>query len=102
MVGVTSPSLTMSAVSNTFRAYRSVHSEERAISLSLTLLLLLCQPRLARNLFSGQELSPTHASVRCRLRWRKHDRHIPEVVSIRIEPPFHVGFDRIMTKCEVF
>jgi hypothetical protein len=36
-----------------------VHSEERTISLSLKLLLLLFlllyQPRLARNLFSGQD-----------------------------------------------
>jgi hypothetical protein len=32
-----------------------VHSEERAISLSLKLLLLLRQPRFARNLFSGQD-----------------------------------------------
>src|ERR1700731_642960 len=31
-------------------------------------LLLLYQPRLARNLVSGQELSPTHASLRSQLR----------------------------------
>ena len=45
----------MSAVSSTFKAHRSVDSEERAISLSwkllLLLLLLLYQPRLARNQF---------------------------------------------------
>jgi len=41
-----------------------VHSEKSAISLSLKRLLVLCQPRLARNQYSGQELSPTHASLR--------------------------------------
>jgi hypothetical protein len=39
-------------------------SEKSAISLSLKLLLLLYQPRLARNQYSGQELGPTHASLR--------------------------------------
>src|SRR5690242_16381802 len=51
----------MSAVSSTFRAHFSEHSWKSAISLSL--LVCLCQPGLARNL-SGQELSPTHASLR--------------------------------------
>jgi hypothetical protein len=51
----------MSAVSSTFRAHFSEHSWTSAISLSL--LVYLFQPRLARNL-SGQELSPTHASLR--------------------------------------
>jgi len=51
----------MSAVSSTFRAHFSEHSWKSAISLSL--LVCLFQPRLARNL-SGQELSPTHASLR--------------------------------------
>src|SRR5271167_2959041 len=54
----------MSAVSSTFRAHDSMHSEKSAISLSLKLLLLLCQPRLARNQSSGLELGPTHASLR--------------------------------------
>ena len=48
-------SLTMSAVSSTFGAHCPVHSEECAISLSRKLLLLLYQPRLARNRFSGQK-----------------------------------------------
>src|ERR1035438_9079726 len=56
----------MSAVSRTFRAHFSMHSEKSAISLSLKLLLLLCQPRLARNQYSGPELGPTHASLRSR------------------------------------
>ncbi len=47
-----------------FRAHYSMHSEKSAISLSLKPLLLLYQPRLARNQVSGQELSPTHASLR--------------------------------------
>jgi len=34
----------------------------------LKLLLLLFQPRLSRNLFAGQELGPTHASLRSHLR----------------------------------
>ena len=38
-----------------------MHSEERAISLSLKLLLLLYQPRLARNRFrSGNSVRPIH------------------------------------------
>src|ERR1022692_3292872 len=53
-----SPSLTMSAVSSTFRAHDGMHSKKSAISLSLKLLLLLCQPRLARNQF------PVRNSVR--------------------------------------
>src|ERR1035437_7039570 len=52
------PSLTMSAVSSTFRAHDGMHSKKSAISLSLKLLLLLCQPRLARNQF------PVRNSVR--------------------------------------
>src|ERR1035438_3608432 len=56
----------MSAVSRTFRAHFSMHSEKSAISLSLELLLLLCQPRLARNQYSGLELGPSHASLRSR------------------------------------
>jgi len=51
-------------VSSSFRAHYSMHSEKSAISLSLKLLLLLCQPRLARNQYSGPELGPTHASLR--------------------------------------
>jgi hypothetical protein len=55
-------SLTMSAVSSGFRAHCSMHSEKSAISLSW--MVCLFQPtRLARNL-SGQELGPTHASLR--------------------------------------
>src|ERR1022692_1701343 len=57
-------SLTMSAVSSSFRAHFRMHSEKSAISLSLKLLRLLCQPRLARNQYSGLELGPTHASLR--------------------------------------
>src|SRR5271170_7240191 len=56
----------MSAVSRTFRAHCDMHSEKSAISLSLKRLLLLCQPRLARNQSSGLELGPTHASLRSR------------------------------------
>src|SRR5271170_1679430 len=56
----------MSAVSSSFRAHFSMHSYRSAISLSLELLLLLCQPRLARNQSSGRELGPTHASLRSR------------------------------------
>src|SRR6202166_1682095 len=59
-------SLTMSAVSSSFRAHFSMHSLKSAISLSLKLLLLLHQPRLARNPYSGLELGPTHASLRSR------------------------------------
>jgi hypothetical protein len=55
----------MSAVSSTFKAHQSVDSEECAFSLSLKVLLLLLlflyRPRLARDPFSGPELSPTHA-----------------------------------------
>jgi hypothetical protein len=54
----------MSAVSSSFRAHFGTHSEKSAISLSLKLLLLLYQPRLARNQYSGLELGPTHASLR--------------------------------------
>jgi hypothetical protein len=54
-------SLTMSAVSSTIRAHFSEHSEKSAISLSW--MVCFFQPRLASNL-SGQELSPTHASLR--------------------------------------
>jgi hypothetical protein len=43
-----------------------MHSEKSAISLSLRLLLLLYQPRLARNQSSRLELGPTHASLRSR------------------------------------
>src|ERR1035437_6813811 len=51
----------MSAVSSTFGAYCSVHSEERAISLSLKVLPLPYQPRLARNRFrSGNSVRPIH------------------------------------------
>jgi hypothetical protein len=51
----------MSAVSSTFGAHESVHSEERAISLSLGLLLLLYQPKLARNLFQVRNsVRPMH------------------------------------------
>src|ERR1700688_1152938 len=57
-------SLTMSAVSSSFRAHFSMHSLKSAISLSLKLLLLLHQPRLARNPYSGLELGPTQASLR--------------------------------------
>ena len=28
--------------------------------------------------------------------------HVPEVVSVCMDAPFHVGFDRIVTKCELF
>jgi hypothetical protein len=56
----------MSAVSSTFRAHCSMHSEKSAISLSLKRLLVLCQPRLARNQYSSLELGPTHASLRSR------------------------------------
>src|SRR6266576_7111938 len=51
----------MSAVSSTFRAHLSEHSEKSAISLSL--MVLPFPTRLACNL-SGRELSPTHASLR--------------------------------------
>src|SRR6202521_2658692 len=54
----------MSAVSSSFRAHFRMHSQKSAISLSLKLLLLLYQPRLARNQYSGLELGPTHASLR--------------------------------------
>src|SRR6202166_4732997 len=54
----------MSAASSSFRAHSSVHSKKSAISLSLQLLRLLCQPKLARNQHSGLELGPTHASLR--------------------------------------
>ena len=51
----------MSAVSSTFWAHCPVHSEERAISLSLKLLLLLYQPRLARNRFQVRNsVRPMH------------------------------------------
>src|ERR1017187_6743534 len=54
----------MSAVSRTFRAHFSMHSEKSAISLSLKLLLLLCQPRLARNQFrSGTQSDPSISSI---------------------------------------
>src|ERR1700733_10860900 len=56
----------MSAVSSSFRAHFGMHSWKSAISLSLKLLLLLCQPRLARNQYSGLKLGPTHASLRSR------------------------------------
>ena len=65
-------SLTLNPVSNNvggcqalFGAHQSVHSEERAISLSLKLLLLRYQPRLARNQGSGQETrsDPSISSV---------------------------------------
>jgi hypothetical protein len=36
---------TMSAVTSSFRAHFSMHSSKSTISLSLKLLLLLCQPR---------------------------------------------------------
>ena len=51
----------MSAVSSSFRAHCGMHSKKSAISLSL--MVCLFQPRLACNL-SGQELGPTHASLR--------------------------------------
>jgi hypothetical protein len=55
-------SLTMSAVSSTFRAQFSEHSEKSAISLSLTVCLF--QPRLARNPFrSGTQSDPCISSV---------------------------------------
>src|SRR5271156_2834556 len=51
----------MSALSNTLGAHQSVHSEERAISLSWKVLLLPYQPRLARNRFrSGNSVRPIH------------------------------------------
>ena len=54
-------SLTMSALSSSFRAHYCVHSEKSAISLSLKLLLLLRQPRLARNQHSGADsVRPMH------------------------------------------
>src|ERR1022692_4138599 len=49
---------TQSDSSSTFRAHDGMHSKKSAISLSLKLLLLLCQPRLARNQF------PVRNSVR--------------------------------------
>src|ERR1035441_4299706 len=51
----------MSAVSSTFGAHWSVHSEERAISLSLKVLPLPYQPRLARNRFQVRNsVRPMH------------------------------------------
>src|SRR5450755_1861341 len=51
----------MSALSITFRAHDGMHSEKSASSLSLKLLLLLYQPRLARNRFrSGNSVRPIH------------------------------------------
>jgi hypothetical protein len=55
-------SLTMSAVSSTFRAHCSMHSEKSAISLSLKVLLF--NRRLARNRFrSGIQSDPCISSV---------------------------------------
>src|ERR1700675_1664057 len=53
----------MSAPSSTFWAYWSVGSEQSAISLSLKVLLVPTSSPLVI-CFSGQELSPTHASLR--------------------------------------
>src|SRR5260370_20530831 len=54
----------MSNVSSTFWAYWPVHSEERAISLSLK----VCHTNQGSLVIvSGQELSPTHASLRSQL-----------------------------------
>ena len=44
-----------------FRAHDSMHSEKSAISLSLKLLLLLYQPKLAGNQYSGLDsVRPMH------------------------------------------
>ncbi len=54
-------SLTMSAVSSTIRAHSGMHSEKSAISLSWK----NCRSNQGSLVIvSGQELSPTHASLR--------------------------------------
>ena len=59
-------SLTMSSGVKYFLRYCSLHSEERAISLSLKMCV---HPTKARSQsVSGQELSPTHASLRSQRR----------------------------------
>ena len=60
-----SPSLTMSAVSSTMCAHDCMHSLKSAISLSWVVCAF--QPGLASNRW-GQELSPTHPSLRSQLR----------------------------------
>jgi hypothetical protein len=62
LIGIKSPSLTMSAVSSTFGAHCPVHSEERAISLSLK----MCRSNQGSLVigFQVRNLSPTHASLR--------------------------------------
>ena len=51
----------MSALSSTFEAHQAVHSEKSAISLSWKVLLLLYQPRLARNRFQVRNsVRPMH------------------------------------------
>src|SRR5216117_590959 len=58
----TSPSLTMSAVSSTFRAHFSEHSEKSAISLSLMVLPFPTQAR-SQSLRSGTQSDPTISSI---------------------------------------